>query len=153
MVTTEGIIAQVNSLSEEVSLREDEIAEKARHSEQAKELERQEQERAAIVRIEDVQPDEGPQQGVPLGVAEVTEENESEDQCPKLIAQEEDDDSDEEMEEEEEEEIPLRRSERIKQGVVKPARYAATTVKLREGGHNAEEKNAGINAAKKAEIK
>jgi hypothetical protein len=152
MVTTDGIIAQVNSLSEEIRLREDEIAEDAKHSEQAKELEHQEQERAAIVRIGDEQPDEGPHQGVPLGAAEVAEENESEDQCPELVAQEEDDDSDEEMEEEEEE-VPLRRSERIKQGIVKPARYAATTVKLREGGHNAEEKNARINEANRSEIK
>jgi len=152
MITTDGIIAQVNSLSEDIRLREDEIAEDAKHSEQAKELERQEQERAAIVRIEEEQPGEGPHQGVPLGAAEVAGENETKDQCPELVAQEEDDDSDEE-DEEDEEEIPLRRSERIKHGTVKPARYAATTVKLREGGHNAEEKNARINEAKRAEIK
>jgi hypothetical protein len=107
--------------------------------------------------MEDVQPDEGPQQGVPLGSTKAAEETESEDQCPELVAQEEDDDSDEEMDEEEEEEegeeVALRRNERIKQGVGKPTRYAAATVKLREGRHNAEEKNARIKAAKMAEIK
>jgi hypothetical protein len=155
MVTTEGIVGQMNGLSEEVRLREDGIAEEAKHSEQARELERQEQERASIVRIEEAQPDKGPQQGVPLGSAEAAEETESEDQCPELVAQEEDNDSDEEMDEEEEEgeEVPLRRSERIKQGVGKPTRYAAATVKLREDGRNAEEKNARIKAAKMAEIK
>jgi hypothetical protein len=158
MVTTEGIIGQMNGLSEEVKLHEDEIAEEARNSEQARELEQQEQEKASIVRMEEAQPDEGPQQGEPLGSTKATEETESEDQCPELVAQEEDDDSDEEMDEEEEEEeegeeVALRRSERIKQGVFKPTRYAAATVKLREGGHNAEEKNARIKAAKMAEIK
>jgi len=39
MVTTEGIIGQMNGLSKEVRLREDEIAEEARNSEQARELE------------------------------------------------------------------------------------------------------------------
>jgi len=127
MVTTEGIIGQMNRLSEEIRLREDDITEEARDSEQARELERQEQERASIVRTEDVQPAEEPQQGVPLGSAENAEEIEWEDQ---------------------EEEVALCRSERIKQGVDKPSRYAAATVKLREGGHNEERKNAEIKAAK-----
>ena len=77
---------------------------------------------------------------------------------PELVPQDEDDDSDDEMEIDEEEEVDeeivaLRRSERIRQGVDKPSRYAAATVKLREGGHNEEKKNAEIKAAKITEIK
>jgi len=75
---------------------------------------------------------------------------------PELVPQDEDDDSDDEMEidEEGEEEIVAPcRSERIRQGVDKPSRYAAATVKLREGGHNEEKKPEEIKAAKMAEIK
>jgi hypothetical protein len=110
MATTEGIIGQMKGLSEEIKLREDDIREEVRDSEQARELQRQEQERAYIVRTEEVQPAEGPEQGVPLGSAENAEEKESEDQCPKLVAQEEDDDSDDEMEVDKEEEVALHRA-------------------------------------------
>jgi hypothetical protein len=160
MVTTEGIIEQMNGLSKEVRLRKDDVRQDEGETEQVREMQRQEQERATIVRTEEMQPIKGPEQGVPLGSAErptVIESQERE--CPELVPQEEDDDSDDEMEvnEEEEEEkqetVAPRRSERIRQGVDKPSRYVAATVKLQEGGHNEEKKNAEIKAAKKAEIK
>jgi hypothetical protein len=91
MVTTEEIIGQMNGLSEEIRLRKDDISEEVRDSVQARELQRQEQERTSIVRTEEVQPAEEPEQGVPLSSAENAEEKESEDQCPELVAQEEDD--------------------------------------------------------------
>jgi len=160
MVITEGIIGQMNELSEEIRLREDDVQQDIRETEQVREMQQQEQERAAIVRTEEVQPTKGPKQGVPLGSAESAMVNESQEQeCPELIPKEEDENSDDEMEidEEEEEEkeeiVALRQSECIRQGVDKPSRYVAATVKLREGGHNEEKKNAEIKAAKIAEIK
>jgi len=149
----------MNGLSEEIRLREDDVREDMKETEQVREMQRQEQEKATIVRTEEVQPTEGPEQGVPLGSAESATVNESDDQkCPELVPQEEDDDSDDEMEIDEEEEVEeeemvmLRRSECIRQGVDKSSRYAAATVKLREGGHNEEKKNVEIKAAKIAEI-
>jgi hypothetical protein len=157
MVTTEGIAGQLNALSAEIRLREDDIGEDRRESEQARDIQQQEHEKASIVRTEDVQPAEGPAQGAPQGSAENAVARELEDQCPDLVAQEDDDDSDDEMEivEEEERDVEVapRRSERIRQGVDKPSRYAAATAKLREGRHNEEKKNAAIKAAKIAEIK
>jgi hypothetical protein len=89
-----------------------------------------------------VPPTDGPVQGAPLGTSGNGAINESKDQeCPELVPQDEEDDSDDEMEIDEEEEqeiIAPRRSERIRQGVDKPSRYVAATVKLREGGHNEE---------------
>jgi len=160
MVTMEGSIGQMNGLSKEVRLRKDDVRQDIGETEQVREMQWQEQERATIVRTEEVQPTEGPEQGVPLGSAEGAMVSELQEQeCPELVPQEEDDDSDDEMEidEEEEEEkeeiVAPRQSERIKQGVHKPLRYVAATVKLREGGHNEEKKNAEIKAAKIAEIK
>jgi hypothetical protein len=104
-----------------------------------------------------VQPTDGPEQGAPLGTAGNGVIDKSKDQeCPELVPQIKEDDSDDEMEIDEEEEqeiIAPHRSERIRRGVDKPSRYAAATVKLREGGHNEEKKNAEIRAAKMAEIK
>jgi hypothetical protein len=119
-------------------------------------MQQQKQEKAAIVRAEDGEPNEGPEQGASLGIAEDIAVEEAKDQeCPELVPQDEEDDSDDEMEiDEEEEKIKApHRSERIRQGVSKPPRYAAATVKLWEGGHNEEKKNAEIKAAKLAEIK
>jgi hypothetical protein len=134
MVATEGIIRQMNALSEEIKLREDDVREEIREMELAREMQRQEQEKAAIVRTEEEQPTDGPEQGAPLDTAANEAIEEAKDQeCPELVPQDEKDDSDDEMENDEEEEqeiiVPCR-SERIKQGVDKPSRYAAATVKL-----------------------
>jgi hypothetical protein len=99
MVTTEGIIGQMNGLSEEVRLREDDVRQDIGETKQVREMQWQEQERATIVRTEEVQPIEGPEQGVPLGSAEGATVSESQErECPELVPQEEDDDSDDEME-------------------------------------------------------
>jgi len=93
IVTMEGIMGQMNRLSEEIRLREDNVREDMKETEQVREIRQQEQEKATIVRTEEVQPTEGPKQGVPLGSAESATVNESEDQeCPELVPQEEDDD-------------------------------------------------------------
>ena len=122
MVTTEGIIGQMNGLSKEIRIREDDVREETKETEQAREIQRQEQEKATIIRIEEVQPTDGSEQGAPLSTVGNAATDESVDQeCPQEI-------------------IEPRRSERIKQGVGKPSRYTAATVKLREGGHNEEKK-------------
>jgi hypothetical protein len=82
------------------------------------------------------------------------------DDCPELIPQEEDDSDDEAEEEEEANEDEesseakvqpeVRRSERIKGGVSKLLRFAATTVKLK---NKSQEHTGEIQEARAAEIK
>ena len=56
---------------------EDDVQEEMKETEQAREIQWQEQEKATIVRTEEVQPTEGLEQGVPLGTAGNAAINES----------------------------------------------------------------------------
>jgi hypothetical protein len=141
-------------------LQEDEAQEEIRESEVARNLEHQEQVRAVIVRTKEgglaEELPEGVTEGATEGVTESVVEDVNDDGCPDLTPKDEDDDSDDEMEVDEEdgeEAKAPRRSKRIKQGVSKPLRYTAATVKLRESRHNEENRDAGIKAEKIAEIK
>jgi hypothetical protein len=86
MVTTEVIIAQMNALSVEIKLREDDVQEEIREMELAREIQQQEQEKAVIIRTEDGEPNKGPEQGASLGMAEDIVVEEAKDQeCPELV--------------------------------------------------------------------
>jgi len=66
----------MNGLSEEIRLRDD-VREDMKETEQVREMQWQEQEKATIVRTEEVQPTEGLEQVVPLGTAGNAAINES----------------------------------------------------------------------------
>jgi hypothetical protein len=131
VVTTKGIIGQMNALSKEIRLQEVDVQEEIRETEQAREMQRQEQEKATSIRTEEEQPTDRPEQGALLDATGDGAVEEAEDQeCPEFVPQDEEDDSDDEMdidEEEEQEIIVPCRSEHIKQGVDKLSRYAVAT--------------------------